>query len=99
MKTNYSKIRAALKDLDEARTELNKIARLRIGMISGGPSIAEESAEFERCSKTLVRLVRQAIANGCRLSRLQEVCGDEIVVSGMVRDAIDEREYERSNVG
>ena len=96
MRTDYGKIRDAIRELDEARVELNKLCRLNIGVISGGPSMDDEKEEFARCSKTLVKLVRQAIANGCRLSRLQEVCGDEIVVSGMVRDAIDEREYERS---
>lgn len=47
MKTNYTAIKKALTRLDEDRTELNKIANLRIGVISGGPDIHEEREEFD----------------------------------------------------
>ncbi len=77
MKTNYKKIKQALIRLEEARVEFQKIASLRIGMISGGPDIEEEKQEFDDARQEVERLVNEALKNKCRTSKLIEVLGDD----------------------
>lgn len=95
MKTDYTAIKKALARLDEARTELNKIANLRIGVISGGPNITDERNEFDSARLELERLVRQAISNNCRLSYLLEILDGEITVTPLVKSVIEDRENDR----
>lgn len=95
MKTNYTAIKRALARLDEARTELNKIANLRIGVISGGPDIADARHAFDSARLELQGLVEQAIKNNCRLSYLLEILAGEITVTPLVDEAIYDRENDR----
>lgn len=95
MKTNYSAIRAAVKRLDEARDDLRKIANLRMGMISGMPSIADENAEFRAALADLNRLVSAALANNCRRATILEVLDGEHITTELVNDHFEQRENER----
>jgi hypothetical protein len=95
MKTNYAKIDSAVTRLTEARAELRKIANLRMGMISGMPSIDEENAEFEAALADLTKLVRNAIDSNARLSTLLEHLDDELVTTEMVTRVMQDREWAR----
>ena len=96
MKTNYKAITRALSELDAAAKEMNKVASLRIGMISGGPSIDRENAEFYSALSVAKNLVTTAIDNGARLSKLWSVCsGYNRQVSYMVKEAIQNKELDR----
>lgn len=98
MKTNYAKIDSAVTRLAEARADVRKIASLRMGMISGMPSIDEENAEFEAALAYLVKLVRTAIANNARLSTLLEHLDGELITTEIVKSEIQEREWSRESV-
>lgn len=98
MKTNYVKIDSAVTRLSEARADVQKIASLRMGMISGMPSIDDENAEFELALADLVKLVRNAIVNNARLSTLLEHLNGELVTTEIVKSEMQEREWSREAV-
>jgi len=54
-----------------------------------------ELLDADEHERMVCGLVRQAISNGRRLNHLADVCRGEIVVEPIVRDAIQEREFER----
>jgi len=56
MENNYRKLAVLVRELDEARKEMNKVARARIGVISGGPSIDEENRAFDLACTALSSL-------------------------------------------
>lgn len=93
MRTDYKAIHKAFVELDDAALEMNRVASLRIGMISGGPSIDQENEEFYRCLNVAKKLVSDAIANGSRLSRLLAECnGYNRQILGLVKEAIQGKE-------
>ena len=95
MKTNYAKIDSAVTRLAEARSELRKIANLRMGMISGMPSIDEENTEFEAALADLLSLVRNAINSNARMATLLEHLDGELVTTELVTREIETREWAR----
>ncbi|MDH4318866.1 MAG: hypothetical protein OEV64_10785 [Desulfobulbaceae bacterium] len=97
MKINYAKIDAAVKRLAAARHELRKVSNLRMGMISGMPSIDDENAEFESALADLKILVQAAIDGNSRLSVLLGHLDGELVTTEMVKNEIQEREWAREN--
>ena len=91
-RTNYKEIRTALQRVQDARNELNKRARLNIGVISGGPDMTGVNAEFDTAYRNLSSLVQSAITNGARLSYLLGQIEDEREMAKMVREEIWNRE-------
>ena len=87
MKNNYRKLSQLLQDVDEARAEVNKIAQMRIGVISGGPSIDEEKREFDRAAKVLIEATKKIISNGGRISKIKVILGGEILTRGLIEQA------------
>ena len=95
MKTDYAKIDAAMDRLNSAWADVNRIASLRIGMISGGPSIDEEQSEAQTAFNALSALVEQALANGCREKRILEALRGNKFHSEMVREHFDAKRFDR----
>ena len=89
MATNYKKIEAAVDRLTMAWNENNRIASLRIGMISGGPSIHEELVEAQAAFDALTALVQQALDSGCREARMFEVVKESKLHRDMVQEHFD----------
>ena len=57
---------------------------MRIGVISGGPSIASESTAFDAAVEDLRRMVVAACEAGARLSKILEVLDGEISIGPYV---------------
>ena len=93
MKTNYSKIDAALSRLVEAGADLREMSSLTGNLISGAPDISDEIAEVESAQSELIDLVNSVMANGCRLTTLMEHLDGEFTTSRMVDDEISERQF------
>ena len=73
MKNNYIKLAAQIEAVIEARADHQKVARLRTGVIAGGPSIEAENATWETESATLCEMVERYLENGARLSKITEM--------------------------
>jgi hypothetical protein len=99
-KTNYKKIELAVERVIKAREELNKIANLRIGVISGGPSIDEENKEFNEALNDLLPMVKAAVKQNCQKDALlKRLNGDHVSISlakELIKDREFEKEYERT---
>ena len=95
MKTNYAKIEKAIDRLLSAQAEVRKVASLRIGMISGGPSIDEENAEAKEAWNELEVLVRTALENGCREKVMLEAVRENKFFSAMVAEHFDKIRFDR----
>ena len=83
-RTNYKKMAAAVATVDRTREEMNRIARMRIGVISGGPSIHAENAAFDAAVEDLRKIVVQACEGGARFSKVLEVLDGEISIAPYV---------------
>jgi hypothetical protein len=73
MKNNYKALAAQVEAVIEARADQQKVARLRTGVIEGGPPIEAENATWESESATLCEMVESCLENGARLSKITEM--------------------------
>ena len=73
MKNNYKALAAQIEAVIEARADQQKVARLRTGIIEGGPSIEAENATWESGSAALCEMVESYLENGARLSKITEM--------------------------
>ena len=73
--------------VNEARDEHRKIASLRTGMISGGPSIDDESRELDNAVNELIEGTCRILANNGRISNVKSIVGREIATEDIIQAA------------
>lgn len=97
MKNDYQKLAKVLDELSDAESKFNRIANLRIGVISGAPSIDEDRERLDVAMDEAERLVFQFCQNGARLSKLMDFVSDWRLLKEIVDDEAANRRFEKEN--
>lgn len=86
-KITYEMIETQMEKIAEAQEAIAKVAAQRMGVISGGPSIEEENAVFDRLFDRLLEMARECEPRVLR--RAWFYCDSRVITSELEEIARD----------